>query len=152
MAALKPTAVVWNIGFHLLNHDFNPSVCKQRHNPAQPECGDYKAMVAKATNQMLQSGIQTVVWKHTNWVCEERQMVGFPETKAGLAKWHQESRRSALEKTCQKECPQYKGMSCYDWFFDAHTSERMYNESTAALASVREFTSPNKHVRELDAF
>jgi len=125
MEALKPTAVVWNIGFHLLNHDFSPSVCEQRHNPANPGCGDYKLMVTQATSQMIQSGIQTVVWKHTNWVCEDRQVVGFPETKKGLATWNDESNRASLEKTCQKECPQYKGMSCYDWFFNAHTSERM---------------------------
>merc|ERR550532_2028345 len=101
---------------------------------------------------MIQGGIKTVVWKHTNFVCEARQIVGFPETKKGLDKWHKESNRASLEEVCRKECPQYGGMPCYDWFFDAHTSERMYNESTGALAEARKLAPESYRILELDTF
>lgn len=157
MQALKPTAVVWNIGFHLLNHDFSPSVCEQRHNPTKPGCGDYELMVKMATEGMLDAGVKQVVWKHTNHVCEARQIIGFPKTEQGLKKWHKKGALAHLEQTCAKECPQFAkaGMKCYDWFFDAHASERMYSDATRALAEVRAFAKTREHkdaVLELDAY
>jgi len=149
--ALKPTAVVWNVGFHLLNHDFNKVVCKQRHNPAAPGCGDHKQMVKMATQDMLEVGVKQVVWKHTNWVCEERQKSGFPKTAESLDKWHDEAALPSLEKQCAKDCPDYAGMKCYDWFFDAHTSTRMYKESEDALRELREEWGSDR-VLDLDAY
>jgi hypothetical protein len=139
MGELKPTAVLWNIGFHLLNHDFKPTVCRQRYNPTKKNCGDYKQMVKLATSQMLGAGIESVVWKATNYLCEDRQVVGFPKTKEALLKWHVEEDRPALERACRKECPQYDaaGLTCYDWFFDAHTTERLFAESQDALTELR---------------
>lgn len=156
MKALKPTAVVWNIGFHLLNHDFTPLVCSVRHNPANPGCGNYKQMVKDATSGMLEAGTKQIIWKHTNWVCEPRQIARFPQTEMGLLKWQQQDQLQAHEKTCKEECPQYDeaGLTCYDWFFDAHASERMYGEAAEALAEVRAALAPEKKdaVLELDAF
>lgn len=151
MAALKPTVVVWNTGFHLLNHDFNPSVCRQRSNPTKPLCGDYKSLVKLATHQMLQAGVQTVVWKHTNWVCESRQMDGFPKTKEALLRWGNTTDIPKLEEQCQKDCPQYEGMSCRDWFFNARTSKRMYKEASEGLELVRAQWDQGR-VLELDAY
>lgn len=153
MKALQPTAVVWNVGFHLLNHDFSASVCKQRYNPTKKNCGNYQEMVSLATNSMLQSGIPNVVWKTTNWLCEKRQTVGFPSTAKGLEKWHDEAKRPLLEQWCKRDCPQYAeaGLdSCYDWFFDARASHRMYNESMEALAQIKTKATSGIHV--LDAF
>lgn len=151
MAALKANVVVWNVGFHLLNHDFNPNICKHRHNPTKPGCKDYHAMVRTATDQMLESGVGKVVWKHTNWVCESRQIEGFPATAAALAVWQDTEKRPALEEACKKDCPQFDGLSCYDWFFDSHTSTRMYNESSKALSPLREKWGTDR-VLELDAY
>lgn len=150
VGALKAEAVVWNIGFHLLNHDFKKSICNRRHNPAKPGCGDYKSLVSTGTRQMLEAGVPTVIWKHTNWVCEKRQDEGFPQTTEALLKWKDLSQRSNLEKQCQVDCPQYKGMNCYDWHFNARTSQRMYFEATDALAEVREVYG--NRVREIDTF
>jgi len=153
MAALKPTAVLWNNGFHLLNHDFTASVCNQRHNPTKTNCGDYKQMVKMASQQMLASGIKQVIWKHTNYLCEERQVSGrFSMTEDALVKWNNVANHPQLEAECKQECPQYAaaGMLCYDWFFNAHTTERMYAESAEAVAELRAEVGEGLHV--LDAF
>jgi len=152
MAALKPQAVLWNIGLHLLNHDFKPSVCKVRKNPTKTNCGDYKDMVKLATRSMLSSGIESVVWKSTNWLCEDIQSEGFPQTKQALMTWHDEAQRPALEKSCHEDCPEYKNLSlpCYEWFMDAHTSTRMYRESNQGLAELRAEFDQGVHL--LDAY
>eukprot|EP00928_Gymnodinium_smaydae_P088376 TRINITY_DN72474_c0_g1_i1.p2 TRINITY_DN72474_c0_g1~~TRINITY_DN72474_c0_g1_i1.p2 ORF type:complete len:425 (+),score=129.29 TRINITY_DN72474_c0_g1_i1:74-1276(+) len=155
MAALKPTAVVWNVGFHLLNHDFTPSICNQRHNPVKPGCGNYKEMVKMGTTGMLEAGVKQVIWKHTNWVCEKRQIAGFPKTAKGLRKWHKKGALMKLERACASDCPQYKeaGLKCYDWFFDAHASARMYRQALLALREVRaERPDDADSILELDAF
>jgi len=153
MAALKPTAVLWNNGFHLLNHDFNAGVCNQRHNPTKKNCGDYKQMVKLAMGDMLTAGVPHVIWKTTNYLCEERQVSGrFSMTEQALTKWHDVQQRPVLEESCKKDCPQYHaaGMKCYDWFFDAHTTERMYTESLQAVWELRDQHQGGVHV--LDAF
>lgn len=153
MAALEATAVVWNIGFHLLNHDFKPSVCQTRHNPTKPGCGNYKDMVQTASSQMLSAGVGAVIWKHTNWLCEARQRVGFPETAEPLDRWHDLSKRTDLEHQCEQDCPQYKaaGMTCFDWFFDSHTTARMYEESREAMQELKANWG-NESVHELDSY
>merc|ERR1719162_262705 len=42
-------------------------------------------------------------------------------------------------------------MKCYDWFFDAHTSTRMYKESEDALRELREEWGSDR-VLDLDAY
>lgn len=152
MAALKPQAVLWNIGLHLLNHDFKPSVCAVRKNPTKTNCGNYKDMVKLATSSMISSGIKTVVWKTTNWLCEDIQCEGFPLTKEALIKWQDVSQRPALEKQCVADCPEYGSLDlpCYEWFMDAHTSSRMYQESTEALSELR--AELGNGVATLDAY
>merc|ERR1712226_706132 len=80
-----------------------------------------------------------------------RQKSGFPQTAEALEKWGDVSQHSVLEAQCKTDCPQYSGKSCYDWFFNARTSQRMYNESSDALAELRQVYG-SARVRELDAF
>lgn len=154
MAALKPQAVLWNIGLHLLNHDFKPSVCAVRKNPTKKNCGNYKEMVKLATTSMVNSGIPHVIWKSTNWLCEDIQSEGFPLTKAALDKWHVEENRPNLNQQCLQDCPAYKDLDlpCYEWFMDAHTSTRMYHESESALEDLHAELEDGNSVSRLDAY
>jgi len=158
MAALKPEAVMWNIGFHLLNHDFSPAVCSIRHNPTKKNCGNHKEMIKEGSRGMLNAGVRYVIWKHTNYLCEARQNNGFPATVEAMKKWHDEPQRPKLEEECKEACPDYSnnGLKCYDWFFDAHTTERFYKEANAAIADVEhEITSgelKGGSIHSLDAF
>lgn len=147
MAALKPSAVMWNIGFHLLNHDFKKSTCEVRHNPTKLKCGDYKEMVTTGMTE-LASVVPQVVWRTTNWLCEAKVVESKPFLEHDLNKWKDPSSASWLEKQCQKDCPQYGSLSsCRDWLFDATTTERLYTESMDAIAQL-----PKKGIHVLDAF
>jgi len=152
MAALKPQAVLWNIGLHLLNHDFKPSVCDVRKNPTKKNCGNYQDMVALATRGMESAGVDKVIWKTTNWLCEDIQSEGFPATKEALTKWHNVADRKKNNEQCLKDCPAYGSLDlpCYEWFMDAHTTTRLHQESAYALQKVRNEDGKGVHV--LDAY
>eukprot|EP00928_Gymnodinium_smaydae_P069731 TRINITY_DN533_c0_g1_i2.p1 TRINITY_DN533_c0_g1~~TRINITY_DN533_c0_g1_i2.p1 ORF type:complete len:413 (-),score=74.32 TRINITY_DN533_c0_g1_i2:154-1323(-) len=154
MKALKPSVVLWNVGFHLLNHDFKPSICKVRSNPTKEGCSDHKGMIKTATEQMLEAGVGSVVWKSTNYLCEARQVVGFPTTKDALDKWHDKDNLKKLEEKCKSDCPEYNkaGLSCYDWFFDAHTTERFQKEALEAFTELQGNKALSGRVHMLDAF
>jgi len=148
MEALKPSAVMWNIGFHLLNHDFKKSTCEKRQNPAKPNCGDYKKMVKLGTAE-LSSVVPKVIWRTTNWLCEAKMIESKPFLEHDLAKWNVPATRAYFERQCQKDCPAYNALSsCQDWLFDSSATERLYKESMAALDSF----SRKKGVHVLDAF
>merc|ERR1719356_1866735 len=82
-------------------------------------------------------------------------------TEDALIKWHDESQRPHLEDQCKKDCPQYAaaGMKGYDWFFDAHTTERMYAECLDAFNVTKgccdrgceDATDDGEHYAGLDA-
>lgn len=154
MEALKPQAVLWNIGLHLLNHDFKPSVCAVRKNPTKKNCGNYQDMVELATASMVSVGVEKVIWKTTNWLCEDIQNEGFPATKEALLKWHDEANLEQNNEQCIKDCPEYGTLDlpCYEWFMDAHTTTRLHQDSLFGLNSVRNQLGAGSGVHLLDAY
>lgn len=150
--AFKASAVLWNIGLHLLNHDYDAPTCEMRQNPSKENCGNYQEMVAMATRDLVKV-TPKVIWKTTNMFCEERQVDMFPSIKDKLDKWHDAAQLKSLEATCHKSCDRMGDFTCSDWLMDGRTTTRFHKESLRALNQIKlEQPKYASSVRLLDAY
>lgn len=136
MQALKPSAVLWNIGFHLLNEDWDAEKCAKRQNPAKLNCGNYQKLVEHATTDFMKAS-PIVFWKTTNYLCEKKKIEWQPSLEETFAKWADPAQADALEAECHENCDKMKNFKCKDWVFRADTSELLYKESLAAVAHLQ---------------
>eukprot|EP00928_Gymnodinium_smaydae_P070130 TRINITY_DN54056_c0_g1_i1.p1 TRINITY_DN54056_c0_g1~~TRINITY_DN54056_c0_g1_i1.p1 ORF type:complete len:379 (-),score=91.06 TRINITY_DN54056_c0_g1_i1:43-1179(-) len=148
MAALRPSAMMWNIGFHLLQREFDKWTCERRHPFAKKNCGNYEQMVSTGMRE-LAGVVPKVVWRTTNWLCEKTNLMRIPYGRETLAKWHDPLQRQLLEEECHRSCPGFGAEErCGDWLFDSRATERLYNESMSAIRSL----SGTAGIHVLDAF
>lgn len=143
---LKPNAVLWNIGLHLLSSRYDLKNCELEHGKvlAKPACGHYEELVTQGM-EALSSVTPTLIWRTTNWACWDK-LISKPD-------WHDPVSRDSLEDACHKECPlgPYSvGEFCYDHLLDAHGTGLQYNRSMRAVTNVQKQVSADIHV--LDAF
>jgi len=163
---LKPDAMLWNVGLHLLNYKFDQTTCEKRNIPGKRNCDDYSTMVTKGMTQ-LSEFVPTLVWKTTNYLCEPLQVKHFPLVASKLSMWNDMSQRAALETICTKTCPVYAGLKCGDWVMTSNNTQRLYSDSMAAVEKVKDDLQLGKHgkhdkhdkpvkhdkrIRTLDAF
>merc|ERR1711957_55979 len=111
MQALKPSAVLWNVGFHLLNEDWNEKKCATRQNPAKLNCGNYEKLVEHATVDFMKAS-PIVFWKTTNYLCEHKKVEWSPELEETFAKWADPSQTAALEAECHENCDKMTNFNC----------------------------------------
>jgi len=149
--ALQPNAMMWNIGFHLLNHDFKQSTCTTRHNPSKRHCGDYGKMVTMAMTE-LSAVVPMLMWRTTNFLCEPLQVKAFPIVESAMVQWNDMSQRELLENNCHADCPEYKGLNCGDWVMSANTTQRMYWASMAVVEKLKDNLKHGNRVHVLDGF
>jgi len=152
MKELKPTAIMWNVGLHLLNHRFDVATCSRRSNPAKYNCGDYQEMVHHGMSQ-LAFATPTLVWRTTNWVCEPKIIQHNPHLKSDLDMWQLEANRPSLEDKCKLECPKYAEKDCYNWLMNGRATELQYNQSMAAVTQAKTaLRGRGEQLYVLDAF
>lgn len=150
MRAIKPSAIMWNIGLHLLNHRFDKMTCDRRSNPSKPNCGDYQDMVRRGMYNMADA-TPTLVWRTTNYVCEPKLVQRNPKLERDLVEWRDGANRPALEEQCHQDCPKFSDKECYNWLMNGRATELQYNQSLKAIDEGRTL-SRGRSLRVLDAF
>jgi len=144
--ALQPSAVVWNIGLHLLSTRYDAKNCEMDHGkvPGKANCGNYEELVTEGLGQ-LSSVTPKLVWRTTNWACWDK-FVSKPD-------WHDLATRDELEEACRNECPEgpvAAGENCYDQLLDTRGTRLQYDRSMRAINNVK--WKKNSTVQVLDAF
>lgn len=131
--ALKPSAVVYNFGLHLM-HLFPRHTCVQAPGTGEMyhNCGDYGALV-ESSARALMDVTPLLVWRTTNSICEDK--LSEPEQRI-LADWHNPAKVDALEQKCQDTCKLGDDRSCSDELIDAHSASRQRDISLDAIAQV----------------
>jgi len=142
VGALKPGAVVWNFGLHLM-HIYPLRQCIAKPNALNyHNCGTYSSLVSQSAS-MLKEVAPQLVWRTTNAICEEKYDL---KTQSLLNEWHDATRGAELEEECQQACQLGDDRRCADELGDARGAQLEWQWSVDALAEVSE------DIKILDAF
>lgn len=125
--AMKPTAVMWNVGLHLLSVNYDAKACAREHgkNHGKLHCNDYESLVAMGVNGLAPTS-NKFVFRTTNSVCWDK-IGNKPD-------WHDQTKRRELEETCHRECPDFSETDhCYDWLLDEHSTALQYRQAMRSV-------------------
>eukprot|EP00928_Gymnodinium_smaydae_P100086 TRINITY_DN973_c0_g1_i2.p1 TRINITY_DN973_c0_g1~~TRINITY_DN973_c0_g1_i2.p1 ORF type:complete len:405 (+),score=83.24 TRINITY_DN973_c0_g1_i2:186-1400(+) len=149
MKELQSTAIVWNVGMHVLSHKYDHATCLKRAGHAKDYCNDYSEMLTIGLQEFSKT-TKTVVWRTTNSLCDAALAKRNRNHARELALWHDDVKRSMQERKCHRECPFFRAdEQCYDWFMDGRATELQYNQSMNVVQKLRRKV---KDLRVLDAF
>lgn len=152
--AFKASAVLWNIGFHLLNQKFDKEICARRQNMAKENCGDYKELVKMGTHQFLDV-VPIVIFRSTNHLCEAKHRDFIcTQLVTEYDWWQNDSMRPQLEEACHENCPLIANhLKCYDFLMSSRATDLFYEQSINAIVELQaEVPLRASRIHMLDAY